>query len=163
MPDVPTAAAAAATAAAAMPASSLNVLATLLLCGLMGVLGQGIRAAVGLKSLSALPQQGAPNQQSTFSAAYFCLSLMIGFIAGVLAGIAIGLNSLLTIDVNNLKTLLGCRRLCRSRLYREYAFHCHSGHLGAAKRHGLQHRGTRRKNRDTHGEYASTDQFRIGA
>ncbi|HEX8827640.1 MAG TPA: hypothetical protein VF778_05965 [Xanthobacteraceae bacterium] len=73
----------------------------------MGVLGQGIRAAVGLKSLSALPQQGVPSQQSTFSAAYFCLSLMIGFIAGVLAGIAVGLNKLLTIDVNNLKTLLG--------------------------------------------------------
>jgi len=71
-----------------------------------GALGQGIRAAVGLKSLSALPQ-GSPSAQSTFSAAYFALSLMIGFIAGVLAGITIGLDTLLAIDVKNLKVLMG--------------------------------------------------------
>jgi len=71
-----------------------------------GALGQGIRAAVGLKSLSALPQD-SPSAQSTFSAAYFALSLMIGFIAGVLAGITIGLDTLLAIDVKNLKVLMG--------------------------------------------------------
>ena len=32
--------------------SSGNILTTLLLCGLMGLLGQGVRAAIGLKGAS---------------------------------------------------------------------------------------------------------------
>ena len=74
-----------------------SVLVTLLLCGLMGVLGQGIRAAVGLKSTLVLSQSGA-SQQTAFNAAYFFLSLMIGFIAGVLAGLAIGIANLFKVN-----------------------------------------------------------------
>jgi predicted chitinase len=88
------------------PATSGNILTTLLLCGLMGLLGQGIRAAVGLKSSSRLPSAQA-DQQTAFSAAYFVLSLMIGFIAGVVAGLVIGVQKLLTIDPSDLKILLG--------------------------------------------------------
>lgn len=87
------------------PVSSGDVLSALVLSGLMGVLGQGIRAAVGLKGSGRLSQ--TPDQQSAFSAAYFALSLMIGFIAGVLAGLAIGLDHLLTVDPTNIKALLG--------------------------------------------------------
>jgi len=93
-----------------MPDGSLvdsgNVLVTLLLCGLMGLLGQGVRAAVGLKSAMGLTQTGA-TQQASFNAAYFGLSLMIGFIAGVLAGLSIGLGSLMKINLGDLKILLG--------------------------------------------------------
>src|ERR1700722_2629608 len=85
---------------------SSSVLVTLLLCGLMGLLGQGVRAALGLKKCLGLPK-GQATQQTTFNAAYFGLSLMIGFVAGVLAGIVIGLEKLLKIDVTNLKLLLG--------------------------------------------------------
>jgi predicted chitinase len=70
----------------------------------MGLLGQGIRAAVGLKSAATLAAQN-PSQQTEFDAAYFGLSLMIGFIAGLLAGIAIGLDNLTKIDPANLKPL----------------------------------------------------------
>lgn len=89
-----------------------DVLLALLLSGLMGLLGQGIRAAVGLKSAATL-SVAAPTPQSQFNAAYFGLSLMIGFIAGVLAGIGIGLENIInlkptqpngTIDI---KILLG--------------------------------------------------------
>lgn len=80
------------------------ILTTLLLCGLMGLLGQGIRAAVGLKSAATLAAQN-PSQQTEFDAAYFGVSLMIGFIAGLLAGIAIGLDNLTKIDPANLKPL----------------------------------------------------------
>jgi putative chitinase len=73
-------------------ADSASILSALTLCGLMGVLGQGARAAVGLKSASRLPSPQA-DQQAEFSAAYFVLSLMIGFIAGVLAGLAIGIQN----------------------------------------------------------------------
>jgi len=83
-----------------------QVLLALLLSGFMGVLGQGIRAAIGLKSAAALAV-GTPNQQSQFDAAYFGLSLMIGFIAGVLAGIGIGLDQVIAVDATHIKTLLG--------------------------------------------------------
>jgi predicted chitinase len=87
-----------------------QMLEALLLFGLMGLLGQGIRAAVGLKSAATL-SAGVPTQQSEFNAAYFGLSLMIGFIAGVLAGV--GLMAAATPDLKtmmgnlDLKTLLG--------------------------------------------------------
>jgi predicted chitinase len=83
-----------------------SILSALILCGLMGVLGQGARAAVGLKSASRLPSPQA-DQQIEFSAAYFVLSLMIGFIAGVLAGLAIGIQNILNIDPGDIKVLLG--------------------------------------------------------
>jgi predicted chitinase len=80
--------------------NSGQMLEALLLFGLMGLLGQGIRAAVGLKSAATL-SAGAPTQQSEFNAAYFGLSLMIGFIAGVLAGIGLMAAS------TDLKTMMG--------------------------------------------------------
>jgi len=83
-----------------------DVLFALLLSGLMGLLGQGIRAAVGLKSAATL-SAGAPNQQTQFDAAYFGLSLMIGFIAGVLAGIGIGLDQVISVSPTSIKVLLG--------------------------------------------------------
>jgi putative chitinase len=87
------------------PVSSTDVLSALVLTGMMGVLGQGVRAAVGLKSSGRL--KSTPDQQSAFSAAYFAMSLMIGFIAGVLAGIAVGLDQFLSLDPTNIKVLLG--------------------------------------------------------
>jgi|GEM_PF-498312 len=85
--------------------SSSEVLSALALAGIMGVLGQGTRAAVGLKNAGRLG--GTPDQQSAFSAAYFFLSLMIGFIAGVLAGLAVGLDQLLSFQTGDIKVLLG--------------------------------------------------------
>jgi len=89
-----------------------DVLLALLLSGLMGLLGQGVRAAVGLKSAATL-SAGAPTQQSQFNAAYFGLSLMIGFIPGVLAGIGVGLDNIINIkptapgNTIDIKVLLG--------------------------------------------------------
>jgi predicted chitinase len=71
----------------------------------MGLLGQGVRAAVGLKKAGALG--GTPSQQSEFSAAYFALSLMIGFIAGVLAGLALDLHNFVSVNLADTKLLLG--------------------------------------------------------
>jgi predicted chitinase len=86
--------------------SGPEALSALVICGVMGVLGQGVRAVVGLKNAGLL-NSTTPNAQSAFSAAYFGLSLMIGFIAGVLAGISMGLSNFVAIDPNNLKMLLG--------------------------------------------------------
>ena len=84
--------------------TSVELLATLLLYGLMGMLGQGIRAAVGLKSAAAL-EATTPGQQSEFNAAYFLISLMIGFIAGVLAGIGISVG--IEVKSPSISVLLG--------------------------------------------------------
>jgi hypothetical protein len=82
-----------------------EVLGTIVLCGLMGLVGQGIRAAVGLKSSATLEAQGG-TQQTVFDAAYFSLSLMVGFIAGVLGAFAINGGNIGAIDLTSVKTLL---------------------------------------------------------
>jgi hypothetical protein len=78
-----------------------DVLLALLLSGLMGLLGQGIRAAVGLKSAATL-SASTPTQQSQFNTAYFGLSLMIGFIAGVLAGVGL-LDQVMNVTASNIR------------------------------------------------------------
>ena len=83
-----------------------TVLLALLLCGLLGVLGQGVRAIVGLKNAGAL-NSTTPSEQVEFNLAYLALSLMIGFIAGVIAGIALNLENIITVDPSNWKLMLG--------------------------------------------------------
>ncbi len=83
-----------------------SILLALLLCGLLGVLGQGVRAIVGLKNAGSL-NSTTPTEQAEFSLAYLALSLMIGFIAGILAGIALNLENIITVDPSNWKLLLG--------------------------------------------------------
>ena len=83
-----------------------TILLALLLCGLLGVLGQGVRAIVGLKNAGAL-NSTTPPEQAEFSLAYLALSLMIGFIAGILAGIALNLENIITVDPSNWKLMLG--------------------------------------------------------
>jgi predicted chitinase len=79
-----------------------HVLLVLLLCALMGLLGQGVRAVVGRKGGTL--NQSSPNKQSEFNAAYLAFSLMLGAIAGILAGLVIGLQNF---NANDIKTLLG--------------------------------------------------------
>jgi len=56
----------------------------LLLYGFLGLIGQGVRAIVGLGSS---PENPAANQKSVFNATYLLFTLMIGFIAGFLVGL----------------------------------------------------------------------------
>src|SRR5271166_4610975 len=70
------------------------------------VLGQGVRAIVGLKNAGSL-NSTTPTEQAEFSLAYLVLSLMIGFIAGILAGIALNLETIIAVDPSNWKLLLG--------------------------------------------------------
>lgn len=83
-----------------------TILLALLLCGFLGLLGQGVRAIVGLKNAGSL-NSTTPNEQSEFSLAYLVLSLMIGFVAGVVAGLAMGLQDIIVVDPANWKLLLG--------------------------------------------------------
>jgi predicted chitinase len=83
-----------------------SILLALLLCGLLGLLGQGVRAIVGLKNAGSL-NSTTSTEQAEFSLAYLVLSLMIGFIAGILAGLALNLQTIITVDPGNWKLLLG--------------------------------------------------------
>lgn len=85
--------------------SATEVLQALIISGIMGMIGQGIRAVIGLKSASTLAAQSG-SQQSAFDAAYFALSLMIGAVAGVIAGFGIGLSELLRTLATDQKILL---------------------------------------------------------
>ncbi|MGD0192174.1 MAG: hypothetical protein ABSD74_15650 [Rhizomicrobium sp.] len=87
---------------AATTVTGADALVALLICGLLGMLGQGIRAIVGLKNANAL-NTTTPGRQSVFSAAYLLVSLMIGFIAGILAGFVVGLNNFIKLDPSNIK------------------------------------------------------------
>ncbi|WP_342150885.1 hypothetical protein [Methylorubrum sp. SB2] len=72
-----------------------QVLVALAVCGIMGMLGQGVRAIVGLKNAGSLNGTGG-TPQSPFDAAYLALSFMIGAIAGILAGLVTGLDQFTT-------------------------------------------------------------------
>lgn len=84
-----------------------SVLSALLLAGLMGMIGQGARVAIGLKKFAEEVKAAPPGEGDAFSAARLLVSLMIGFIAGVLAGLALGLDALVAIDASSIKLLLG--------------------------------------------------------
>jgi hypothetical protein len=59
----------------------------LLLGGILGLFGQGARAAVGLKTLGDYASGPKPSQADVFNAARFAISLGIGFLSGIGAGL----------------------------------------------------------------------------
>ena len=64
-----------------------DVLSLLILSGLMGMVGQGVRTIVGLKKLADLSNSSAPSEADTFAASRIFIGLMIGFVAGVAGGL----------------------------------------------------------------------------
>ncbi|KRE17908.1 hypothetical protein ASE63_01570 [Bosea sp. Root381] len=84
-----------------------NLLGTLVLAGLMGLVGQGARTIVGLKKLHDANATQPPGTQDGFVASRMFVSLMIGFIAGVLAALVFGIRDLLGPAGFSLETLLG--------------------------------------------------------
>ena len=67
---------------------AVDWLALLALGGLLGAVGQGGRAVVGLKKLSDAASAKGDSLADYFQASQLAVSLMIGFIAGLLAMIA---------------------------------------------------------------------------
>jgi hypothetical protein len=82
------------------------VIEALLLSGLMGMLGQSIRAIVGLKGIA--DQAADPNTPNPelFSAARLIVSLIIGFVAGAAAGLAMGLDKVSAVTLTDTQLLL---------------------------------------------------------
>lgn len=72
-----------------------NALLALILAGILGMVGQGVRAVAGLKKMSDDAQARGVSPSSAFSPGWFMVSLAIGFIAGVIAGLSLGLSKIL--------------------------------------------------------------------
>ena len=95
------------------------ILLGLLFYGLFGAAGQIVRAIVALGGSRTLAD-GNANQQSLFNAAYFVVTLIVGFVAGLLAAL-VAFDTLTTLHSQD------CTRghgggLCGRRLRREYLF-----------------------------------------
>jgi hypothetical protein len=83
------------------------VLGLLVLGGLMGMVGQGVRAIAGLKKMNDDAQSSGASSADLFVASRLIVSLLIGFIAGIIAALSLGLDKLMQIDANNFQLLLG--------------------------------------------------------
>jgi putative chitinase len=66
-----------------------------------------VRAVVGLKKLKDQAQATSQSMMDLFTASRFVVSLIIGFVAGMIAGISIGFANLQTINPDNIQMLLG--------------------------------------------------------
>ena len=84
-----------------------EILGSLLLGGLMGVVGQGARTVIGLKKLNDENSLKEPNQRNSFIASRLVISLFLGFIAGVIAAVSLGLEKLTSLGAANIELLLG--------------------------------------------------------
>lgn len=85
-------------------------LIVLTLGGFLGMVGQGARAIVGLKKESDSAAAAGQNLADRFRASTLVVSLMIGFVAGVLAMVglvAAGKIAVASVDGQTVATLLG--------------------------------------------------------
>jgi putative chitinase len=82
-----------------MSATIANYLGVLLLGGLLGVIGQGVRAIVGLKKMFDQAQSQDVGQYDLFLASRLFISLFIGFIAGAVAAFFSGIKADGSVDI----------------------------------------------------------------
>ena len=74
--------------------TSGDALGALMVGGLMGLVGQGARAAIGLKKMNDLAGDQELGWSDVFVASRLIVSLVIGFLAGVVAAITIGIDNI---------------------------------------------------------------------
>lgn len=92
-------------AAAQAPAAASpepNVLGVLMMCGVMGLIGQGARVAVGMTTLAVYKLDAPASNEDVFNLARLVFSLIIGFLAGFIAGLtqwnAVGIDHIAVSD-----------------------------------------------------------------
>ena len=83
-----------------------DVLGALLIGGLMGLVGQGARAALGLKKMNDLPANQDLGWNDLFVASRLVVSLIIGFLAGVVTAIGLGIETITTAFTPDMLTKL---------------------------------------------------------
>ena len=88
-----------------MDAASLVMM--LLVGGILGMVGQGVRTIVGLKKLSEKTKQDGKSFGEDFKPSTLIVSLIIGFIAGVLGIVSLDMGDEGVVDKATILTLLG--------------------------------------------------------
>ncbi|HEY1779511.1 MAG TPA: phage tail tip lysozyme [Roseiarcus sp.] len=89
----------------ALSLSSTQVLSALVLAGLLGMIGQAVRAIVGLKKMNDDALSGGVSASDLFIASRLVTSEIIGFVVGVVTAFSLDINQLVT--VTNFQLLLG--------------------------------------------------------
>ena len=84
-----------------------SILVALLLTGMLGMVGQGVRAIAGLKKMNDDATRQNASSADLFIAARLVVSLLIGFVAGVVAGIGLGLAEVTSLNGQSVDVLLG--------------------------------------------------------
>ena len=84
-----------------------EILGALALAGLMGMVGQGARVFIGLKKLRDEMAANSPDEQDLFVASRLIVSLLYGFVAGIAAGFALGLDQIIGITKTDVSLLMG--------------------------------------------------------
>lgn len=84
-----------------------NLLIALSVGGLLGIVGQAVRAVAGLKKMADYAASKSVSAHSMFSASWFFVSMTIGFVAGVIATLTLGVGKLLSFDPDNTQLLVG--------------------------------------------------------
>ena len=87
--------------------TTLDVSAALVVGGMVGTIGQATRSIAGLKKLQDQAQQDGVSVSDIFSALRFFISLMIGFIAGMIAVISMGLDKFSQLGTSDTALLMG--------------------------------------------------------
>lgn len=88
-------------------ATPANILVALLLAGLLGTLGQGVRALSGLRKMNENAARLNASAADLFIASRLIVSLLIGFVVGIATGLALSLNRILAIGIGDIDLLLG--------------------------------------------------------
>jgi hypothetical protein len=92
-------------AAAALSLSSEQVLSALVLAGVLGMVGQTVRAIVGLKKMTDEAASTGASASDLFIASRLVTSEIIGFVVGVITALSLDISKLVT--VTNIQVLLG--------------------------------------------------------
>ena len=92
-------------ATSALSLSSDQVLSALVLAGVLGMVGQTVRAVVGLKKMNDEADSSGVSASDLFIASRLVTSEIIGFVVGVITAFSLDINKLVT--VTNVQFLLG--------------------------------------------------------
>lgn len=88
-------------------AGAIDILAALALAGLLGMAGQAVRAVGGLKKMSDEAQRRGVRPFDLLVPSRLVISLMIGFVAGMIAAYTLDIRNLIPLKFDNTQFLLG--------------------------------------------------------
>ncbi len=79
----------------------------LLLAGTLGAAGQAIRAVAGIKKMMDQARSDGQAPFDQFVTSRFVVTLVVGFVAGMVAALSLGVSKLIPVNLDNIELLLG--------------------------------------------------------